>query len=347
MARASRLRWSIGTASTLTAALLGISAIGAAPIGAARSQSVITTQTIQVGPLNLTGTLTLPAGEGPAPVVILVAGSGPDNQDETVGQDAPFLDLANGLAADGIASIRYDKRTLDDPAMIDVAAFTPKDEYVTDAVAAVRLARHEARIDPNRIFILGHSQSGLMAPEIAKESGGVAGVILEAAEIQPLKDALLRQITYLVDIGYLKGGIAKIDLKEAKLAVRQVDNPALSLTERSTWPTSPILGGARAAYFLYLRAYHPIKTARHLKVPILLLQGLGDYQVTPATDYDVWRRGLKGVKRVTSRTYAADDHLMIPGNGIPSPTDYATSGHVDPSVIATISTWVKSINTGA
>ena len=344
MDRVLRRRRSTSVVAGVVVALILSAALDAGPLGAATPRSAITTQTIEVGPLDLKGTLTLPAGEGKVPAVILVAGSGPDDQNETVGHDAPFLDLATGLAADGIATIRYDKRTLDDPTTINLATFTPKDEYVTDAVAAVALAKQQARIDPKRIFILGHSQGGLMAPEIAKEAPGVAGVILEAAEIQPLQDSLLRQIKYLIKIGSLTGTTAQTELKQAKEAVQEVDNPALSLTNKATWPTSPILGGAGAAYFLYLRAYNALETARHLKLPILILQGLRDYQVTPTTDFDVWRRGLKGVKKVHSRTFAADDHLMIPGTGIPSPADYLTPGHVDPTVIAAIASWVSSIN---
>src|SRR6185437_11029464 len=59
----------------------------------------------------LPGTLTVPAGDGPFPAVLLIAGSGPNDRDETIGPNKPFADLARALAMHGIASLRYDKRT--------------------------------------------------------------------------------------------------------------------------------------------------------------------------------------------------------------------------------------------
>ena len=64
-----------------------------------------------IGEWALPATLTMPAGTGPLPAVVLVHGSGPDDRDETVGANKPFKDLAAGLASRGIAVLRYDKRT--------------------------------------------------------------------------------------------------------------------------------------------------------------------------------------------------------------------------------------------
>jgi len=74
----------------------------------------------------------------------------------------------------------------------------------------------------------------------------------------------------------------------------------------------------------------------------LILQGDRDYQVTVANDFDVWLGGLKGRKGVTSVQFARADHLFIDGTGPPSPLDYDKPGHVDPKVISTIASWVKS-----
>src|SRR5258708_674329 len=72
-----------------------------------------TERDIQVGkePWVLPGTITIPKGAGPFPVVVLVHGSGPNDRDETIGGNRPFRDLAWGLASRGIAVVRYDKRT--------------------------------------------------------------------------------------------------------------------------------------------------------------------------------------------------------------------------------------------
>lgn len=109
-----------------------------------------------LGPLP--GILTLPTGSGPFAVVVLVAGSGPHDGDETIGPNKPFRDIAQGLAAEGIASLRYDKRTLAYAAQMAARSdVTIDDEVTDDALAAARLASTQAGIDPRRVFVLGHS----------------------------------------------------------------------------------------------------------------------------------------------------------------------------------------------
>ena len=101
---------------------------------------------------------------GPFPAVVLVSGSGPNNQDESSGPNRPFLDIATGLAAKGIATLRYDKRTLDYPSSIDPRTFTPTEEYVPDALAAIRLLEHEPAVNADLIFVLGHSPGRDLRP---------------------------------------------------------------------------------------------------------------------------------------------------------------------------------------
>ncbi len=297
---------------------------------------------VSVGNPPLTGTLTLPARSGRYRAVVLVSGSGPNDQDETVGADKPFLDIAKGLAAHGIASIRYDKRTKDYPSSIDLATFTPTDEYVPDAVAAIHLLQGRSDIDPSGIFVLGHGQGGTFAPKIARTDPDVAGIILLAAATESLGAALVRQLTYLSTLPGVVGQQAEATLPEAEQAAQQIENPDLSVADRSTWPTSPLLGGASAAYFLDLRNYDPVAEARVIRQPILVLQGGRDYQVTVADDLSLWKQGLAGRPGVTVHVYPQDDHLFIKGTGPSSPADYQTPEHVDPQVISDIAEWVDS-----
>jgi len=128
--------------------------------------------TVGSGEWALPGTLTMPKGQGPFPAVVLVHGSGPNDRDEAVGPNKPFQDLAWGLAARGIAVLRYDKRSkvyqskiLADPKL--EATMTVKDETIDDALAAAGLLEKTKGIAPGRVFILGHSLGGFLMPRIA------------------------------------------------------------------------------------------------------------------------------------------------------------------------------------
>ena len=275
------------------------------------------------------------------PAIVLVGGSGPGDKDETTGDDKPFLDLATGLAARGIATLRYDKRTRDYPRSIDPATFTPTLEYVPDAVAAVHLLQARAEIDPRRIFLLGHSQGGTYAPLIAQTAPDIAGIILAAGAAAPYGPTLVRQYSYLATLPGAIGANARAGLPAARLAERQVDSADLA-TVNPTTQLSPVLGGTGPAYWLDYRRYHPVATANAIRQPILILQGGRDYNVTVADDLHRWLSGLAGRAHVTVHEYPAADHALIDGTGPPSPADYDHPSHVDPAVIADIASWIKA-----
>lgn len=156
--------------------------------------------------IQLPARLTMPSASSVkdrVPVVILVHGSGPSNMDEAMGPNAPFRDLAEGLSRRGVAVLRYDKRTFVCPQFFAnaTAGFTYDDETVDDAISAIRLVKDSLAqtmaLDPSRIYIVGHSLGGMLAPRIAERSGAVAGLVLLAAPTGKLRPAMERQFAYL------------------------------------------------------------------------------------------------------------------------------------------------------
>lgn len=301
------------------------------------SDASFTEHDVSVGAQNaalLPGTLSLPKGAGPFPVVVLVHGSGPHDRDETVGPNTPFRDLAYGLAERGIAVLRYEKRTKAYPEEFAAMDFTVDQETVDDAVAAVALLRADKRIDPARIFVAGHSLGALMAPRVAERAPELAGLILIAAPARPLQDIVLQQVKYLAaSDGDLapeeQAGIEDIATKAAAVATLSADTPA-----------SDTLLGLPAAYWIDLRTYDPITVARTLPQPILVLQGGRDYQVTADGDFARWQAAFAGDARVRLERFPALNHLMIAGAGPSSPQEYALEGHVDNAVIDAIAGFV-------
>ena len=295
---------------------------------------------VGVGSPPLKATLTLPAGKGPFSAIILVSGSGPSDQDETIGPDKPFRDIALGLAARGVATLRYDKRTRDYPQSFNVRSATPTQEYVPDALAAIHLLQRQPAVNSHRIFVLGHSLGGTYAPLIARRAPQVAGVILLAPGAESLGAALLRQLRYLATLPGTTGSQARAQLPEATRVAALITSPAAL---RKVSPETSILGGAGPAYFLSELRYNEVATARALPQPLLILQGDRDYQVTVANDLDVWLRGLMGRKAVTVVQFPKADHLFLDGSGAPTPVEYQKPGHVDPKVMATIAAWLGRV----
>ena len=142
-----------------------------------------------------------PKGVASAPLLILVHGSGPNDRDETLGPNTPFRDLAHGLATRGIAVLRYDKRTFAQKEKLLKQGLektiTIKEEVLDDVMATLDKARSLPGIDSNRIFVLGHSGGGSLAPLIAQRDGRLAGIILLAASSRPLEEGLLEQLRYV------------------------------------------------------------------------------------------------------------------------------------------------------
>ena len=157
---------------------------------------------IAAGSLTLPAIVTLPKTAGPAPLVVLVHGSGAHDADETVGPNKPFRDLAEGLAARGIATLRYVKRNR--IAELPASA-TLDDEVTSDALAAVALARRTPGVDASRVFILGHSLGGYMAPHIAGKDPQIRGIIVMAGNARTLRESLTDQLRHIT------GTIAALD----------------------------------------------------------------------------------------------------------------------------------------
>jgi dienelactone hydrolase len=292
------------------------------------------------GEWTLPGTLTLPLSGGPFAAVVLVHGSGPNDRDETVGANKPFRDLAWGLASQGIAVLRYEKRTREYAsklASLDTA-LTVKEESIDDALAAVDLLRNIEGMDNNRVFVLGHSLGGTIAPRIGRLDPEICGLIVMAGATRPLEDLMLAQTSYIFSLDGTISEAERAQLDQLEQQVEQVKDPNLSQTMR---PTDMLLG-APVQYWLDLRNYQPAEFAQELQQPMLILQGERDYQVTLA-DYEGWKQALGARSNVTFKLYPSLNHLFMAGQGKSIPAEYETTGHVAEEVILDIAAWVQQL----
>lgn len=290
----------------------------------------------------LPGILTLPksateSGTKKVPCVILVHGSGPNDRDETIGPNKPFRDLAWGLAEQGIAVIRYDKRTKVYGAKC-VPAGRELDydtEAVDDAVAVISQAKTLQEIAADSIYIVGHSLGGTLAPRIAEHSKGLAGIILLAGLARPFEDALEEQSTYILSLTDTSID-AKRQLAELKLQLANVKK----LGTKGFDDKIPLPLNLPRSYWAFANAYKPVSVATKLKLPIFVLQGERDYQVT-LEDFELWRRGLSKHKNASFKSYPKLNHLFQEGNGRATPGEYSQASPVASYLIDDIASFIK------
>ena len=280
----------------------------------------------------LPATLTLPDGKGPFPAVVLVHGSGPQDRDESIGPNRPFMDIARGLAERGIAVLRYEKRAKARPQ--DYAnGVTIDSETTDDAVRALATLRAQPGIDAKRIFVLGHSQGGMLAPRIAGRDAHLAGLIMLAAPARPLLDILIEQNRRLA---YLDDG--RMSDEENLRIMRLVDAVKAVRAGRELSPEASPLG-LPLAYWQSMEAVDPVAEAAKLDQPMLFLQGARDIQVVDA-DWQAWKSAFDGDPRATFKLYESLNHFALPGEGEGSLQEYMTPGHVLPELIADVAHWI-------
>ena len=293
---------------------------------------------VEVGkvPWALPGTLSLPRRRERLPAVVLVHGSGPNDRNETIGPNRPFQDLAQGLASRGIAVLRYDKRTkVYGPRFAQLQRFTVRDETVEDAVAAVALLRARAEIDPDRVVLLGHSLGGMLAPRIAHEEPRIAAIVIMAGATRPLHELMVEQVEYIA------GLTGPPDAKTLEAIARVKLEAARARTARADDGGPPILN-APPAYWADLNTYDATEAAKSLTLPMLILQGGRDYQVT-SKDLDRFKAALAGHANATIEEFPNLNHLFMAGEGKSRPEEYNRLGHGDAGVIEAVAAFVNRL----
>lgn len=291
----------------------------------------------------LKGILTLPEDpQRPVPAVVFVHGSGSSNMDEKVGRLTPFRDLAEGLAKQGIASVRYDKRSFAHgfKMVLSKTPITVKEETVEDAVLAAELLRQDPRIDPERIFIVGHSMGAALAPRIDAEGGNFRGLILMAGTPRTLEQVMLGQFADILPTQ--KGLAGRILKKQAEKIAGQFQG-LYDLTDEQAKKVK--MGNGTTLYYFKEMGEHPASGyLEKLEKPVLILQGDKDFQVKLREDYDAYRALLEGKPNVTFRLYEGLNHAFVPAiceDISMARQEYSRERHIGENVIGDIAGWIR------
>ncbi|HSK68182.1 MAG TPA: alpha/beta fold hydrolase, partial [Candidatus Limnocylindria bacterium] len=260
---------------------------------------------------------------------------------------APFRDLAQGLAARGVATLRYDKYTLAhrdllaaDPAR--AASFTMQEEYVDDALAAFRALAEDARFSGT--FLLGHSQGASAAPRVASElpEGSVRGIILLAGTPLSIADLMYRQnMDALAAMNLPAEQDAQV---RAQLDAERAKQAAVGgMTEAEL--KSTYLYGALSGWYLKDEAEHaPAPLLKNMDVPLLVVQGGKDWQVKPDEGMDLWREAL-AENNAQFLTFPDMTHFLfdLEGPSAGSAADYLQPRPVSEALMDALAEWVLSL----
>jgi hypothetical protein len=279
-------------------------------------------------------TLCLPKEfKGKAPLVVLVHGSGPHNRDEAIGPNKPFADIAHTLAAAGIATLRYDKRTFAFPLLIKFPTLTLDQEVTDDAVAALAFAATQPEVDAARLFVLGHSLGGTMAPYIAQKYPKLHGMILLAAGARPIDQISAEQVRFQLK----HDGKSEAEIEEA-MKKQEARYAAIRKA-----PPTEMFNGIPAGYMRDWLARDPAKLLRESTIPALVLQGGSDLQVSVA-DYDLLKAAIAGKPNSEAHLFPTMTHMFAPAPPNQTFEDSVKPAHVDSEITTAIADWVKKLN---
>ncbi len=297
-------------------------------------------------------TLTTPPG-APAPVAVLLSGSGAQNRNAEVLGHQTFAVLADHLASNGIAALRCDHRAYGKTQ--EQGLGVTLDDLVTDARAAIAFLRTRTDIDPARIGLIGHSLGGVVGPIAASQEKNIAFVVMLAGLGVPAADAIAEQRALLAEstgaspqeaaaIRQLWPSINRQIAAASDADARTIARDALQKTPKarpSVYPTVDLALDAMASpYARSTLRYDPAPVFAKIDAPVLSLIGSLDIQVSAT-------QNLSGLRGITAGKDASI--LELPGinhafqTGITGAMDeYATIEETfAPSALTTISDWIK------
>ncbi|HEX4155810.1 MAG TPA: alpha/beta hydrolase [Acidobacteriaceae bacterium] len=300
----------------------------------------------------LAGALTIPAGGGPFPAVLLISGSGPHDRDETIFGHKPFLVLADFLTRHGIEVLRADKRGVGKSTGNAAATLT---DYASDAEAGVAFLRTRKQVDPRRIGLLGHSEGGIVAPMVAAEEPGEIGfLVLLAGPGVPGLDIVVAQTRLIAEASGVPAATAEKNAEEERrildLVVSEPNSSGLEEKLREELAKDGVAEGRIQGSIQVLTSpsyrdflsFDPATALRRVRCPVLALAGSKDTQVPAAENLVAIRGALEkgGNHHIETAELPGLNHLFQPAT-TGAPSEYAQIEEtMAPAVLDEIARWI-------
>lgn len=307
--------------------------------------------------IDLAGTFTIPDGEGPFPAVILVSGSGQQNRNEEIYDHKPFWVIADYLARNGIAVLRYDDRGVGKSGGNPAGGNTEDFSYDTESA----LNYLQGRSEVSKVGVCGHSEGGTIAFILAARNPDVDFVISLAGSAVRGDKLLLSQQkalgkaagvsdSYLDMIEKTNSGLygivigsEKPDSSLRKAIIEYVSStPGASAGHDSLNAVADEVSNPWMYFFL---RYDPSEAISKVRVPILALNGTNDLQVIANINLPniLKNADLNGNKNVTVKYLNGLNHLFQHSQ-TGSPTEYPTIEETfSQEVLQIIVEWIISL----
>ena len=288
------------------------------------------------------GTLTLPENYSKnTPVVLMVTGSGQQNRDEELFSHKPFAVIADALACQGIASLRYDDRGWGDKS-VNFVDFTT-DDFRQDAAAAIPLLRKRF----NKVGILGHSEGGTIAMMLAAEGKADFIVSLAGMAISGKETLIMQNHQAMTAIGLPKetvdsycNSISKAldEIASGKKANEiNIDDVPVALKPI----TIKALQQADTPYIRHFLTIDVGKLLPKIKCPVLALNGTKDTQVDCDANITRLEKGLTNCKHSIKKIDGVNHLFQHCNTGIV--TEYQQIEEtIAPEVLQVVAKWIKS-----
>jgi len=289
--------------------------------------------------IQLPAILTLPKNCKQCPVVLFVHGAGPNDKDESQGPNKMFKDLAVGLASKGIASLRYDKRSLSygPELMEDLRRLNIQTETLDDAVNALLLLRKVVEVDTNRIFIFGHGIGAMLAPAIVQQSAlPIRGLLLAAPAAKSFAEVVFEQYVHLASRGGFTAEEQQLLRMQEKAKKRALD-PKL----RPGYPQDSLPLALPAEYWISWQKYDVGTALWQINQSVLVISGDADYQIPPETILHL-KQKMMGRERLTYTNYPLLNHFLMPATGSAGPEDYQKRSNVAERVVVDLEKWIRT-----
>jgi uncharacterized protein len=316
--------------------------------------------------ITLAGTLTIPAGKGPFPAVIMITGSGAQNRDEELFGHKPFWVIADHLTRNGIAVLRYDDRGVGKSQGVYSTATTA--DLATDAEAAFIYLKNNSLINQQKIGLAGHSEGGIIAPIVASGNKEVAFIVSIAGTGVKGEDILYRQY---YDIGIASGASEKdvqtsISTNKTLFSILKKEKDNKKAEEKMTVACKKILekekttpedsekamkqlqssaGTLTNSWFRYFLTLDPSAYWKKVKCPVLILNGEKDLQVAADVNPPAIEKALKSGKNnsYTTHVFPGLNHLFQhTKTGLPS--EYGNIEETfSPEVLKVMADWILQL----